>query len=165
MLTANELVMMRDEMATKVTKQSDELITLLQKRDVLLLEADAKNKFIAAFLRVQGSKHALQQSGGGGGGGISAVGGDEGRPSSRNRSRSMLSLSKSFSQTIAWAKAKRNQEEDKTSSDMVRTKTLILLPSKKEGLFCQRMWFLLYISFCSLNIIEISAFSDFHYMQ
>ena len=164
MLTANELVMMRDEMATKVTKQSDELITLLQKRDVLLLEADAKNKFIVAFLRVQGSKHALQQSGGGGGG-ISTVGGDEGRPSSRNRSRSMLSLSKSFSQTIAWAKAKRNQEEDKTSSDMVRTKTLILLPSKKEGLFCQRMWFLLYISFCSLVIIEISTFSDFHYMQ
>ena len=134
MLTANELVMMRDEMATKVTKQSDELITLLQTRDVLLLETDAKNKFIAAFLRVQGSKHALQQSGGGGGGGgISTGGGDEGRPSSRNRSRSMLSLSKSFSQTIAWAKAKRNQEDDKTSSDMVRTKTLILLPSKKKA--------------------------------
>lgn len=58
MLLMEELIQMRDEMLAKVNKQSEELISLLQSRDILIRETDTKNKFIAALLRVQDQKHA-----------------------------------------------------------------------------------------------------------
>ena len=52
--------MMRDELAAKVKKLSNDLITALQIRDTVLLESDTKNKFIAALLRVKGRRHTLR---------------------------------------------------------------------------------------------------------
>ena len=142
MLPEVDLTMMRDDMASKVNKQSELLVTLLQQRDVLCRETDIKNKFIAALLAVQNQKHALlnnislassvNTTGNG------AIGGNvfekrvpsddklklkppEERPRSRSRSRSFSqSLSKSITQSFAWAKSKKLSSDEKPN-DMVRT--------------------------------------------
>ena len=114
MLSRKDLQMMKDEMATKVAKQSNELVILLQSRDVLQLETVTKNKFIQALLKVKECKHAIKNSVslgslGATGGGDSSTGNrgtakDEDRPRSRSRTRSLQNLSKSISHTIARAK-------------------------------------------------------------
>ena len=129
MLSRKDLQMMKDEMATKVAKQSNELVILLQSRDVLQLETVTKNKFIQALLKVKECKHAIKNSVslgslGATGGGDSSTGNrgtakDEDRPRSRSRTRSLQNLSKSISHTIARAKNLLPVEEDKKSSDMV----------------------------------------------
>lgn len=123
MLTIDELVMMRDEMAFKVTKQSDDLICSLQKRDTFLIETNTKNKFIAALLKVQGRKHALQQSTTANSqltasGNLEKGPQEETRPRSRQRSLSQSfskGLSRGITQSLVWAKTKKVSTEERTS--------------------------------------------------
>lgn len=124
MLSVTDLTMMKNEMAGKVSKLSNDLVSLLQQRDTLHLDTITKNRFIQAMLKVQESKHAMQNTN------VLSTGlpvegesvadgsnGDESRYKRRPRSRSFQNLSRSF---LARAKNFRTIEEDKTSSDVVR---------------------------------------------
>jgi hypothetical protein len=125
MLSLEDLTLMRDEMASKVAKHSDSLITSLQQRDVLVRETDTKNKFIAALLRVQDRKHASVTSS------LSSASVEErasderldedkrSRSHSRRLSQSFShTLSKGLSQSLAWAKSKRSSNNDRPNNDM-----------------------------------------------
>lgn len=130
MLPEEDLTLMRDEMSTKVNKQSDILVTLLQQRDVLCRETDVKNKFIAALLKVQDQKHALINNVSSALPTSTAAGNDKKttsddksksdpqRPRSRTRSLSQT-LSKSISLSLAWAKTKKMTSSEDKSNDMV----------------------------------------------
>ena len=123
MLPESDLTTMRNEMSDKITKLSNELVSLLQNRDSLHLGTVAKNRFIQAMLRVQESKHAMQNtttlSGSLGDTGTESreQESDDARYRRRSRSRSLQHFSRSI---IARAKNLRTVEEDKATSDMVR---------------------------------------------
>lgn len=136
-LPSSDLLTMKNEMSGKITKLSNELVSLLQNRDMLLLETVTKNRFIQAMLKVQESKMAVQQNNdlltnssdmstevmrdeGGhppsANGGVS-TGGNEVRQKRRSRSRSLQHISRSI---LARAKNLRTVEDDKSSNEMVQ---------------------------------------------
>ncbi len=151
MLPLNDLTMMNNEMTSKVTKLSNELVSLLQTRDVLQLETVAKNRFIQAMLRVQESKHAMQNTGGPGGidssleeKGISVpTGGDDTRLKRRSRSMSFHNISRSL---IAKAKSLGTVEEDKTSSEMVCISPIISCCN--ADIYCISVIFVCFLIYC-----------------
>lgn len=101
MLYMTELRMMRDEMNSKIHRVSSDMVTALQRRDVILVEVDAKNRFIAALLKVKDRKHAMET-------GVSAE-----RARGRNRSLSL-------NVNLSWSKLRhRSSGEENKSSDMV----------------------------------------------
>ncbi len=51
---------MCDEMTTKFQRLSDELISELQQRDVVVSEMDSKNRFISSILKVQNLRHSVR---------------------------------------------------------------------------------------------------------
>ncbi len=137
MLPMSDLTMMRNEMSGKITKLSNELVSLLQSRDLLHLETVTKNRFIQAMLRVQESKHAMQNTailtGSIGPLGESSTeereqqssSGDDAWYKLRSRSRSLQNISRNI---IAKAKNLRSIEEDKATSDMVII-LILLIPN------------------------------------
>ena len=88
-LSADELGRMCDEMSSKCTNLSEELVEELQQRDFLVHQMELKNRFISTMLKVQNLRHAAATSvtagsggsngGGGGGGGGGGEGGGRGR--------------------------------------------------------------------------------------
>ena len=100
MLTMADLGMMRDEINSKIHRVSSEMVTALQRRDVLLLEVSTKNKFIAALLKVKDRKHAME------------TGMSYSAERTRGRSRSSVNLS--------WSKLMhRTTSQEAKTSDLV----------------------------------------------
>ena len=56
-LSLDELQMTCEEMTSKFQRLSDELISELQQRDLVVHEMDTKNRFISAMLKVQNLRH------------------------------------------------------------------------------------------------------------
>ena len=104
--------MMRDELAAKVKKLSNDLITALQIRDVVLVESDTKNKFIAALLRVKDRKHALTKQ--------------HHETASSGGLRSW-SRPRSLSRSLDWVKRRSSVLEDEKSNDLVRDRSYVKL--------------------------------------
>lgn len=96
--------MMRDELAAKVKKLSNDLVTALQIRDMVLVESDTKNKFIAALLRVKDRRHSLR---------------NQHQEASSGGLRSW-SRPRSLSRGLDWVKRRGSLLEDEKSNDLVR---------------------------------------------
>lgn len=107
MLTETDLAMMRDELVSKVQKLSNELITALQIRDMVVVESDTKNKFIAALLKVQNRRHTLQQQ-------------QQQQHNTSNNSLKERVRPRSLSRSLEWVKRRSVHIEDK-SNDLVCT--------------------------------------------
>ena len=53
---------MHEDLAAKCKRDFEELIAQLEERDVLVQEAEIKNKFVAAHLKVHNMRHSYEQA-------------------------------------------------------------------------------------------------------